>query len=231
MKETSILYKIAMVQAILNNIKKMTRRVVMGKLALEWLEPDMFTPEFVATLENGLSPYGYAGDLLWVKEEHYAYGTWFTEGFTKTGQRKWRFHDRTDNDHPVCFFDNKPERVNRYQSGMLGYHKRNSLFLPKKFARIWLKVISVRVERLQEITEEDAMKEGIEERPGGFQILNPEGGYFRTVCPRQTFQSLWDSINGHPRKDGKDISWDANPWVWVVEFERVDRPRAAKEKN
>jgi hypothetical protein len=221
MEETSLLYKTEMVQAIIDNIKKMTRRVVLGKTALEWLGPGMFTPEYVADPDNGLSPYGYAGDFLWVKEEHYAYGTWFTEGYTKTGRRKWRFHDRADNDHPICFFDNKPERVNRYQSGMLGYHKRNSLFLPKKFSRIWLKVISVRVERLQDISERDAKAEGVTLAASPL-ALGEDG----TDTYRDAFFRLWNHINAD-----RGYGLATNPWVWVVEFERTEKPQAAEEAN
>ena len=66
-RERPILFSGAMVRAILDNRKSQTRRVVKGT-ALDWLAPGMFAPSFVALPENGLSPYGYAGDRLWVRE-------------------------------------------------------------------------------------------------------------------------------------------------------------------
>ena len=75
---------------------------------------------------------------------------------------------------------------------------RSPLFMPEWAARYFLKILAVRAERLQEITEEDAIKEGID---GDFQEY-----------PRLAFSGLWDSINPkHP--------WESNPWVWVYEFE------------
>ena len=85
-----------------------------------------------------------------------------------------------------------------------------SIFMPRWASRITLEVVNVRVERVTQITREDAKAEGINDptRPGAEYIL---------------FKHLWDSINGKPRKDGVDISWAASPRVWVVEFRRVDQ--------
>jgi len=85
-----------------------------------------------------------------------------------------------------------------------------SIHMPKKCARIWLKVTGVRVERLQDISELDAGKEGI-------YCAEPGECFVEFIC-------LWD------KKAKRGYGWYQNPWVWVVEFERVDRPQAAKEK-
>ena len=72
----------------------------------------------------------------------------------------------------------------------------SSMFMPKAAARIWLKVTDVRVERLQEITDDGARHEGVENR--------------------EAFRELWGKING-------ESSWDNNPYVWVIKFERVEK--------
>jgi len=89
-----------------------------------------------------------------------------------------------------------------------------SIFMPRWASRITLEVVDVRVERVQEISDCDAQAEGVDLDP---EYLDRDIPYF-VPC----FQRLWDSINGKPRKDGVDISWSANPWVWVVEFKNVE---------
>ncbi len=84
---------------------------------------------------------------------------------------------------------------------------RPSIHMPRQFSRITLEITCVRVQRLQEITEADALAEGMETIPVGTA----------TWSNRQSFQVLWGKINGG--RDGCD--WDSNPWVWVIEFERV----------
>lgn len=103
-----------------------------------------------------------------------------------------------------------------------------SLFMPKEAARIFLKVTNVRCERLQDISEEDAIAEGIsfqfydtdfkEEMPRYKNYLNK---LFQTSSPIYSFASLWRKING------KD-SWKKNPWVWVYDFERIEKPENFK---
>jgi hypothetical protein len=88
-----------------------------------------------------------------------------------------------------------------------------SIHMPKEAARIWLKVTDVRVERLQEITSEQICREGVEvEYP---HVLNGEE-------KRYAFSRLWDSTI--KKSDLDRYGWDANPWVWVIEFERCEKP-------
>lgn len=105
------------------------------------------------------------------------------------------------------------------------YRIRPSIFMPQAYARIFLKVTNVRVERLQDISEEDAIAEGID-RVGGEASLSPWRNYLKgkkgemiqhCSIPKRSYQTLWDSING------KD-AWDKNPYVFVYEFERVEKP-------
>jgi hypothetical protein len=84
-----------------------------------------------------------------------------------------------------------------------------SIHMPKEAARIWLEVTDVRVERLQEITIDDAISEGC------FANFDPPDGHgFRSEA-RNLFRELWDSLN-----DKRGYGWDVNPWVWVIEFNK-----------
>ena len=107
---------------------------------------------------------------------------------------------------------------------------RPSIHMPKSAARIWLKVTDVRVERLQEITEDGAIKEGAE----GERCYHAGAGPFGcTDCmntgwiepPVMNFVQIWESTI---KKTDKHIyGWSANPWVWVIEFERCEKPQEA----
>ena len=88
-----------------------------------------------------------------------------------------------------------------------------SIRMPKGAARIWLRVTDVRVERLQDIDGKGCVKEGIEEEP-----LKYVGDEF----VKGMFHDLWDSTI--KKSDLDRYSWDANPWVWVIEFERCEKP-------
>lgn len=92
-----------------------------------------------------------------------------------------------------------------------------SIFMPKAACRLFLKVTSVRVERLQDISEADAVGEGVEKYHDSW--FYKRYGTDRDWCATAyaSFAYLWESINGRD-------SWDANPWVWVVEFEKTDKP-------
>ena len=97
------------------------------------------------------------------------------------------------------------------ESSKLIYHP--SIHMPKEAARIWLKVTDVRVERLQEITSEQIGREGVEvEYP---HVLNGEE-------KRYAFSTLWNSTV--KKSDLDRYGWNANPWVWVIEFERCEKP-------
>lgn len=89
--------------------------------------------------------------------------------------------------------------------------------MPRWASRITLEITNVRVERLQEITQEDAFEEGMSQNLAsslGFSVSESEEIFNFTQC-RRTFMHLWDSINA------KKYPWSSNPWVWVIEFKRV----------
>lgn len=187
MKCRQILYKATMALAVLAGIKTQTRRIVKG-MALEWLESGEFTPEFVANPNNHLCPYGHPGDQLW-------------------GREAWRTVKEADHlpprdltpAHRIWYEADAPHQPG---AGKL----RPSMFMPRWASRILLEIVSVRVERLQDISEQDAIAEGVRQ----YSVLERiQAGKDRWA--RHAYRELWESINGPG-------SWDANPWVWVVSF-------------
>lgn len=96
--------------------------------------------------------------------------------------------------------------------------------MPKEAARIWLKVMNVRVERLQEITDEQAKREGIQydECPTGFTWKQETDMHNCYTTQIGAMQALWNSTI--KKSDLDRYGWDASPWVWVIEFERCEKP-------
>lgn len=218
-----------MVCAVLDDQKTITRRIVKG-MALAWLLE--FEPEFVASEENGLCPYGYPGDLLWVRETHYRYGSWKKRWSVKKEREEWVFTPDSQFKE-IRYYNNPPEVIERGRKTTTGWYKRPSIHMPKAAARLWLEVVSVRIERLHDITEEDAIAEGIEDLLKGNELeLNPAYRNYTHNPPKKeaalrawevcadnalhSFKSLWQYINGVE-------SWEANPWVWRIEFKRIEK--------
>ncbi|GAO43772.1 hypothetical protein FPE01S_02_08780 [Flavihumibacter petaseus NBRC 106054] len=209
-----------MVQAILNGRKTQTRRVVKGT-ALEWLDRDGFVKEYVALPKNELCPYGNPGDFLWVREEFYQIGHWKeVPGVkTKTGKMKWKF---VPDNGEIRYSDNRPEtfRKGRHHKdpSTSVWHKRLARFMPRSACRLFLKVTNIRVERLQDISTEDVRKEGAGQNVRQMSLYGLDAKGIREVYATH-FSILWTSING-------EESWNSNPWVWVVSFERTDKPES-----
>lgn len=218
-KERPILFSAPMVRALLAGTKTQTRRIVKGA-------PRLITPFIGAddkpTHEFGLHfthervinkhvrcPYGAPGDRLWVRET-------------------WRFNWASGEGSEVEYRADAAKHiwpVNAKESKFLdgGAKWKPSIFLQRQFSRLALEVTGIRVERLQEITEIDAKAEGVQGvalRDGGkgwrnYVIERESSGInstFRTA--RDSYESLWESINGAD-------SWAGNPWVWVVSFGAV----------
>lgn len=89
-----------------------------------------------------------------------------------------------------------------------------SIHMPKDASRIWLQVVNVRVERLEDIGSADCINEGISKTHLGWKNYDGSPDWFSQ--PRDSFKSLWQSING-------EQSWESNPWVWVIEFKRINK--------
>lgn len=197
MADRPILFSGAMVRAILEGRKTVTRRVIKG-IALDWLAPGMFTPEYTAAPENGLCPYGQAGDRLWVRET--------TEADDDMSDSVTLARFRADGASVLLRGCADPDFNGSVPHWPAKRRSLPSIHMPKSWARLWLEVTAVRVERLQDISEGQAMAEGID----GEALFRAQG-----YAPL-AFERLWESINGSG-------SWDDNPWVWVVEFKRVEQ--------
>lgn len=209
MKERPILFQGAMVRALLAGTKTQTRRAVKG-LALDWLGPEGFTPEFVANPGNDLCPYGFAGDRLWARET-WQYADWTDDGYPWIGYQADGAKELIERGIPEewgerlidIWAELSLEPNFGIDNRAADRRWRPSIHIPRWASRILLEVTAVRVERLQEISDADALAEGCSSAD------MRDGDRLASVYAR-----LWESINGPG-------SWDTNPWVWVVEFRRV----------
>lgn len=197
-----MLFSAPMVRACLNDSKTQTRRIVRpmrGFAHNNICRPDM-AAEPGAVWWHGAServgclqacPYGVPGDRLWVKETWRtlkAYDALPPSRVPREGAQIW------------CDADGKPPAATGWG------RTRQSIFMPRWASRLTLEVVSVRVERLQEITEADALAEGVS--------LFLSSGDATWPSARDAYRALWGEING-------SVSWGEDPWVRVVGFRRL----------
>lgn len=210
MKERPILFSAPMVRAILSGKKTVTRRVVKGT-ALNFLNVTDHEHEYYAASENALSPFGYPGDRLWVRESWQVSKKydrippsempWWRGISTYFAAGGSRAHDASGayvNEDTICV----PDWVGKM---------RPSIHMPRLASRIMLEITSISVERLQDIRDEQVMVEGVHKQPttGWYSVPGIDGA---GTTPRSAFANLWNSTGG---------DWAANPWVWAVEFKVV----------
>lgn len=200
MKERGILFSGEMVRAILAGRKKQTRRVVLGAPyihgAHKRTRSARYSPargEIDIALHGGSgssypcrAPHGVPGERLWVRE------TW---GRAAANPERIRYAAELDAAAPA------------HREYLEGKRWRPSIHMPRSASRITLLITELRIERVQEITEADAIAEGA--APDTSELA----GYSPHVSG---FAHLWQQLNG-PRGYG----WDRNPWVWVISFARV----------
>lgn len=223
MKERPILMSAPMVRAILAGTKTQTRRVVKqatgpslsvgyddktGLAELSWLYGDGPGHEVHEATKHVACPYGQPGDRLRVKEAAWMWCERRPNGKTKTGRDKWVYVPMSE--APIHYAADHPKKpaidvVSPDTGNTWGWRLKIGRFLPRWASRITLEITEVRVERLQDISDEDSLAEGIYPTSTG---LYPGS-------PRAAYQKLWEQINGPG-------SWEANPWVWCVEFKRVE---------
>lgn len=188
MKETGILFTPDNIRSIRGGRKTQTRRILKG--SLEFKGP--YNPKYLEMHKDApgwkkICPYGEPGDRLYVKEGIVRHAT-------------------------------IPQLVGYYLDGCRVTEewevRRTAMFMPKWAARMWLELTDVRIERVQDISESDAMDEGVgtwfESHPHDEWDGDPDQY-------RKGYRELWDSISA------KKHPWKDNPWVWVLEFKRVDK--------
>ena len=219
MKAKPILFSAPMVQAILEQRKTQTRRVLRPQPVIDadgmwhwkdcqWMDGGIGFPE------SGVEDYApyQLGDTLWVRET-----------FTKIRD--------IETGHIDTFYAANKKDYDTVRSTYLcdddGFDTgrpfpwKPSIHMPKVAARLFLRVVDVWVERLQDIPEEDSIREGVMPDPP-IQMVNGEMG--SEWSAKDNYQDLWDKRNvkrGHP--------WESNPWVWVIEFEPAEMPQGWPE--
>ncbi len=210
-KENGILFQAPMVRAILEGNKTQTRRIAdrvkgFGKIR-QFGESNTPGYDFHFRCRRGLwqdfrkqelidrCPYGKAGERLWVRETHYVERAGYQDGTDR-----FILYKATDDHAPVSKWT-------------------PSIHMPRFASRINLEIVRVGVERLQDISFNDAIAEGIlqtsDESMTNRTWRDYSGlGVSSTMSPFSSYRTLWESING-------PASWDQNPWVWVIEFKKT----------
>lgn len=205
--ERPILFSAPMVRAILAGTKTQTRRVVKmqprerADIGMHGAGmPFIRNPDPHGRIH--CCPYGKPGDRLWVRETHYVEPHPSKYGVTREMiPHTW--------DQAVAATGTIHYRANPMSEYAIdGRRWTPSIHMPRRASRIDLEITSVRVEQLNAISEADADAEGVE-------FLRHVPDTDETLTAKQLFECLWSGINGAG-------SWDANPWVWVVQFKRVD---------
>ena len=217
--ERGMIFNAEMVRALLSGRKTQTRRIIKpqpeatlsGSLSGKWLSRPL----------NGLllpkiediaihCPFGVVGDRIWVRETFQ--GPLFDYDLMDSYCK-----DPTPFEKPeFCVYkaDGVPAPEFYDADDELHYCRRPSIHMPRWASRILLEITDVRVERLNSISQEDAQAEGLELTGWRPTYSDPDSGG-EVMTPYDNFAELWSSIYGAE-------NWQANPWVWVIEFKRVE---------
>jgi len=206
MKERGMIFNAEMVRAILDGRKTQTRRVIKNQRQGEcWsVRPasnpcasnhthDWWLPNATRPYSALICPFGTVGDRLLVRET-------FASGLCTESTFAYRA-------------THKPEDLDEGWNDVIKWTP--SIHMPRWASRITLEITSVRIEQLNDISQADAQAEGMELTGWRPTYSDPDsGGDFQT--PYDNFAELWESIYG-------EGSWQANPWVWVIEFKVISR--------
>ena len=195
MKERPLLFTGPMVRALLDGSKTQTRRVVKAK-HLPWLKNSL-TNFLDGKWNQRPVPYGSPGDRLWVREN----------GWERPERTAKMMREGADTWAPYYFDADGLSEQESTDFKAWGFKRRPSIHMPRWGSRLTLEITGVRVERLQDISEADAEAEGID-------FIRRAPDVDETLTAKEFYEALWESIHGAG-------SWGLNPWVWVVEFEKV----------
>lgn len=229
-----ILFNTEMVRAILDGRKTVTRRVVKTNKYIPYdaeFGYSAFTPDGHISVRGHFDNYEYGenfikllyrkGDILYVRE------TWRVVEYLEGLSMKFEYAA----DGKVSeFIDFTKDRLEKF----LKYINRKkwcpNIFMPKEAARIFLRVTDVRVERLQDITAEQILDEGVdvkfpEPKPGYISLAYTE--MMLKPAARKQFANLWDGTI--KKGDIPLYGWATNPWVFVIQFEQISREEAENE--
>lgn len=201
-----------MVQAILEGRKTQTRRILSNEAWVRTLS--WFAGDLVSDPRNGMSNlYGYPGDRLWLRE------TW---------AKICRIGEQCEGTEcPYCEYEYRADDPTARYAGMwpnfygpkavpMGAKWKPSIHMPREAARIILEVTDVRIERIQDISREDAIAEGVKRNHSGmYEWYDYQEELYYLPTPEESFKSLWKSIQGPE-------SWELNPLVWVITFKRFE---------
>lgn len=209
-KERPILFSASMVRPLLDGSKTQTRRVLKT-------QPTHFNPVGIPrrARPDGPSdtiycPYGQPGDSLWVREN---FQPFWADGVSSDWQTDWKTGKGFKPSYPAT--DGVQEFLDSDDN--LRATVKPSIHMPRWASRILLEIVSVRVERLQDISDADIVAEGIDmnalaESQDRYDIVCKGSGTSGRATERTAWRELWESTGG---------DWDANEWLWVIEFKRV----------
>lgn len=220
MTERGMIFNSEMVRAILDGRKTQMRRIIkdctvgrdpISKFIQVGKKFIGCYPEDVPELIRECCPYGVPGDRIWVRET-------FQGPLFDFEQMEAYQEDSSKFKKPeFCVYkaDGKPAPEFFDADDNLHCGWRPSIHMPRWASRITLEITGVRVEQLKSISEEEARSEGVARLREGFWKHYQPGWTQHQLSARGSFATLWDSIYGFG-------DWDRNPWVWVVEFKRIE---------
>lgn len=226
MKELPLLYSTSMVQATLDRLKSQTRRVITPNNTVGFAIKKKLL-DFSEIFPNGkfgVKVKELASDALW------------------RGQCKWQPGDllyvretwtKTDNGNVYVYKADAKDSEGKYWDSITPGDPNKevtwkpSIHMPKEASRIWLRVKDVRAERVQDISEQDAIAEGINGSKLHEIVYGPNLAIYGG--PVIGFQKLWNSINA--KRENGQYAWDSNPWVWVIDFDVLSTTGRPEELN
>lgn len=219
-RELPILFSTEMVKAILDGRKTATRRLIKTPYFVSGDEEDPMSLQVLRTAPKGSKLYRQIGEMPY-PDDPYKIGS---NMYVRETWKCWRAHryeatadimyKAGGEDIRIFFPNGSTDSANRYDYDQFVYKWfgekwRPSIHMPKEAARIWLKVTDVRAERLQDIDDSGIMADGLE-----------------IGCD---FENIWNNTVKKP--DMPRYGWDANPWVWVIEFKRCEKPGKGEKQG